>query len=252
MAFDLKSIAKGPAVSPPRLVVYGPHGIGKTSLVSEAPEPIVLFTEDGRGALNVATWPTIARTWDDVKSAIESLLSGDHGFETFGLDSLDWLEPIVWAETARRNNWESVESPGYGKGYLAADDVWREFLDGLMALRDRGMQVILIAHEQVKRFDDPTSEPYDRYSLKLQPRAAALVQEWADAVLFMSQKTYTAKSDIGFNKTIARGVGAGERFLFTEERPAFVSKNRYGLPSEIAAPKGRAYTSLAAKMFPSA
>jgi hypothetical protein len=54
------------------------------------------------------------------------------------------------------HNQPDIESFGYGKGYLAALDTWRSFLDGVNALRDeRGMGVILIAHAEIKRFDSP-------------------------------------------------------------------------------------------------
>jgi len=33
--------------------------------------------------------------------------------------------------------------------------------------------------------------------------------------------------------TRTRAVGSGERVLYTEERPAWLAKNRYGLPSEM-------------------
>jgi hypothetical protein len=38
------------------------------------------------------------------------------------------------------------------------------------------------------------------------------------------------KSDVGFNKKVTRALGSGERVLYTAERPAFLAKNRYGLP----------------------
>jgi hypothetical protein len=176
-----------------------------------------------------------ADTWEDVTDALEALAMQEHSFGTLAVDSLDWLEPIVWAETCRRNSWNDIEQPGYGKGYLAAQDVWRQFLDGLEFLRtQKGMGYILIAHSLIKRFDAPDAEPYDRYMLKLQQRAADLITENCDAVLFANFKTYTATSEVGFNKKVRRGVGTGERIMFTEERPAFVAKNRYGLPAEMS------------------
>jgi len=249
MAFDLSSITRGPQITPPRLIVYGPHGLGKTTFLSEAPAPILLPTEDGKGKIDIASFP-LARSWADVVSALVTLRDQPHEFGTAGTDSLDWLEPIVWAETCRRNNWADIETPGYGKGFGAADDVWREFFQMLSDLRDkRGMQVILTAHSQIKPFNDPSSEPYDRYSIKLQTRASALAQEWSDAVLFLNQKSYIQKDKKGFDKVIARGVGLGERVIYTEERPSHLAKNRYGLPPEIAVPRGAMYSTLAKHLF---
>lgn len=252
MSFNLQSIRRGPAISPPRVVIYGPHGVGKTTFLSEAPSPILLPTEDGIAKLDIASFP-IARKYSEVREAIATLQNESHEFQTLGIDSLDWLEPIVWKETCERNGWDDIEKPGYGKGYLAAADVWRELFDSLVQLRDtKGMQVVLTAHTEIKRFDDPGSEPYDRYQIKLQPRASAIVQEWADAVLFCNYKVYTQKTDVGFKKVITRGVGLGERVLYTEERPSHYAKNRYDLPAEIAMPKGQSYANFAQHAFSTA
>jgi hypothetical protein len=111
---------------------------------------------------------------------------------------------------------------------------WREILDGLDALRnDRKMAVIVIAHCAIKRFDSPEVEPYDRYQPKLQDRSSAILREWADAVLFGNYKTLVKKDDVGFSKTSNRGISTGERLLYTNERPAYMAKNRYSLPDHI-------------------
>lgn len=246
MAFDLKAVARGVKQSPPRLAIYGPHGIGKTTFVAQAPSPLLLQTEDGEGLLDVPR-TGILKTFTEVQEVLAALYMDDHQYQTLGIDTIDWLEPIVWAEACQRNGWKDIETPGYGKGYLAANDVWREFFAGLVALRDaRNMSVILVAHAEVKTFNDPSADPYDRYQIKLQKGASALMQEWSDAVLFANFKTYTTKTDAGFNKKVTKGIGSGERVLHTEERPAYYAKNRYGLPPEITF----SYADFSAAMYP--
>lgn len=233
MAISLSSLRRGVQHKPARVTIYGTHGIGKTSLAASAPSPIFLQTEDGAGALNIATFGLL-RTYADVMDAIGELYTQPHDFETIVVDSLDWLEPLIWAQAAKDNGWKDLETPGYGKGYIAASDYWRGLLDGLTALRDeKRMTVILLAHADVKRFDSPDTEPYDRYILKLHQRASALVQEHVDCLLFANYRVSTVKTDLGFNKKAVRGVGGGDRLLYTEERPAFLAKNRYGLPDTL-------------------
>lgn len=233
MAISLSSLNRSTTAKPPRIVLYGPHGVGKTTFAATAPNPVVIQTEDGLGALDVANFP-LARTFGDVMEAFGALYTEDHDFETLIVDSLDWLEPLIWAETAKRNNWSDLETPGYGKGYLAALDVWREYLDAVNGLRDdKNMAVIQTAHAQITRFDSPETDPYDRYGIKLQKRASELVQEHADMVLFANFKVSVTKTDAGFNKKVTRGIGAGQRTLYTEERPAFLAKNRHRLPPEL-------------------
>lgn len=242
MAISLASLNRVDTPKPPRIVLYGPHGIGKNTFLAGCPNPVLVDIEGGQPAnAPVNAFPQ-ARSFGDVMEALSVLYTEDHDFRTVGVDSLDWLEPLVWAEAIRRNNetpgnkqWNSIEDAGYGKGYIAALDVWRDYLDAVNALRnDKGMIVVQTAHAEVKRFDSPETEPFDRYQIKLQKSASALVQEHADMVLFANFKHATAKTEVGANKTVVRGIGVGSRTLYTEERPAFLAKNRHGLPPELA------------------
>lgn len=231
MAFDLKSIRKNEALAAPRIMVYGVEGIGKSTFAAGSPSPIFILTEDGLGSLQVDHFP-LAKSYEDVLAAIDTLYNEKHAFKTVALDSLDWLENMIWRDVESKHEAKEL---AYGKGAVIAAEKWREVLDGLNALRnDKGMAVILIAHTTVKRYDNPETEPYDRFQPKLQDRSNALIREWCDAVMFANYKTIVKKDDVGFNKTVARGVSTGERMLFTSERPAYMAKNRYSLPDSIA------------------
>ena len=230
MAFDLSSIKRGQDIRPPRIFIYGVEGIGKTTFAAGAPAPIFIQTEDGQGALDVARFP-MAHSVDNVRAALTTLYTEPHEFQTVVLDSADWLEQIVAREVETKHEAKDL---AYGKGALKQAEIWQELLAGFNALRnDRNMSVILIGHSQVKRFDSPETEPYDRYTPKLQERSNALVREWADAVLFANYRTLIKKDDVGFNKQVTRGIGTGERLLFTAERPAYMAKNRYAFPESL-------------------
>ena len=229
----LKSIVSGRQPLPPRLLLYGTEGIGKSTFGAQAPAPIFIQTEDGLSEISCDKFP-LATSFDDVMASLNCLLTEQHDYQTVVVDSLDWLEPLVWQHACKINNWSTIEEPGYGKGYIAALDLWRQYLDWINALReDRRMMVVQLAHTDIKRFDSPEHEPYDRYVIKLHARAAALLQEHADVVMFANYRISTVKSDVGFNKKVTRALGSGERVLYTAERPAFLAKNRYGLPDVL-------------------
>ena len=230
MAFNLASIQKSTGLKAPRVLIYGSHGLGKTTFGAGAPSPIFILTEDGLGSIKSEHFP-LATAFQHVLDAISSLYSEDHKFQTVVLDSLDWLDNLIWLDINAKHDQKDL---AYGKGAMIAAEYWRNLLEGLNALRDnKNMAVILIAHSEIKRFDSPEVEPYDRYQPKLQARSSALVQEWCDAVLFANFKTIVKKDDVGFNKTVSRGITTGERLIYTTEKPAYLAKNRFGLPESI-------------------
>ena len=110
----------------------------------------------------------------------------------------------------------------------------------MSALRDqRGMTVIMLAHEEIKSFSDPERDSYDRYRLRLHKRAAEMVVEHADVVGFMNYVTTIRKEKAGYNKETAKASGAGLRTLYLTERPAFTAKNRFDMPDSMLVKRGR-------------
>lgn len=250
MAISLASLRRAKADQPPRTMIHAGQGLGKTSLGAEFPAAVFLQFEEGTPAGVELDSFGLLSSYDEGIEALKALHEGEHSFQTIVVDSVDKLEPLVWANVCQLNNWQSIESPGYGKGYVEADYQWRDFLAWLLALRrDRGMAIVLLAHSDVMRFDDPQTQSYSRYVTRLHKRAAAILEDEMDAILFINTDVTIEKEDKGFNKSRARGIGGGTRWIFTEQRPAFMAKNRYGMPPKIMFKKGDGFNELA-KWFP--
>lgn len=235
----LAKLQRGRASKPPRIMCYGVEGIGKSTFGSQAPKPVFIQTEDGLDEIDCDRFP-IATKFEEVVSALADLGREQHDYETVVLDSADWLERLIFDRLCAEHNTSSIEqvAGGFSKGYTLALTYWREILSHLDALRNqRGMVVLLIAHSKVERFEDPESSPYDRYTPRLHKHAAALVSEWADAVLFATRKIRTQSEDAGFNRkrTIAHAIGkaGGERILRCVGGPSCVAKNRFGITEDL-------------------
>mgnify|MGYP000858677005 CR=1 FL=1 len=229
MAFDLKSISKTKRMRAPKIVIAGPGKIGKTTFASEAPNAVGILTEDGADAVDASAFP-LCKSLQDVYSAITTLLKDKHEFSSVFIDSLDWLEPLLHKHVCEANKWVNIETPGYGKGYIAAADEWRTLLSGLEALRsERNMAIILIGHDKIKRYESPLTEGYDQFTLKLHDRAGALVQEWADVIGYAGYRIFTSKTDAGFGNKETKATTTGERILHVEPHPAHCGGNRFGL-----------------------
>lgn len=233
----LTQIQRGRASKPPRILIYGTEGIGKSTFGAEAPRPIFIQTEDGLDEINCDRFP-LATSYEQVSAALQELRTAEHDYESVVIDSLDWLERLVWDSLCQEYGVSSIEKVdgGYARGYTHALKHWREIISHLNALRNqKGMVVVLIAHSKVERFEDPEAASYDRYSPRLHKHAGALVSEWCDAVLFATRRIRTQSEDAGFNRkrNIAHAVGRDERILRCVGGPSCVAKNRYGITEEL-------------------
>lgn len=227
----LASVTKGIVSAPYRLVIMGVDGVGKSTFAADAPAPIFLGVEDGNDHLDVARFPT-PESWQDILDAIRTLTADAHEYRTLAVDTLDWVEPHVWkhvCDAAGLSNIEEIGG-GYGKGYVAALDLWRVFLAALERLQAaKKMHVLLIAHTLVKPFRNPEGPDYERYILKLHQGAAGLCREWAKGVYFAKYETFAEKDR---TKRI-KGVSTGARLLYTQWSAAYDAKDRYGIPEML-------------------
>jgi hypothetical protein len=232
----LEGVRKGRNPRPPKVVVYGGPKVGKSTFGASIPNAIFVQTEEGLDALDVHAFP-LAASYADVRNAIVALAKEEHAYKAIVLDSLDWLEPLIWDHVCKQAGVESIEQVGggYGKGYGEALKVWRQFLDGLDYLRDhKRMSVVLIAHDEIRKFEPVDSEPYDYAALKLHKKAAGLIEEWADVIGYAKLRTLIRTEDKAFGAKHSRAVALGDvRELHVGQNPAYVSGNRYGLPDVL-------------------
>lgn len=225
----LANVVRGRQERPVRVVLYGVEGVGKSTFAADAPAPIFLCAEDGTAHLDVTRFPT-PRTWHEALDALTILAREEHSYKTLAIDSLDWLEPICWAHVCQVHGKRNIEDFGYGKGYVHALDEWRQLLARLDVLTRTGMNVVLLAHSAVRRKDNPDSDAFDRYVIKMHDKAAALLMEWADAVLF-AQHELRVIHDRQRNKS--KGQSSGARVMRTTWTAAYDAKNRFGLPETL-------------------
>ena len=115
-------IVKGVRPSPRRIMLYGPHGIGKGTWASKAPSPIFLDIEGGLEDTECERTDRLGSI-DQVNEALTWLVSGDHDYKTCVVDTVDWLEQLIHKQIVKdegKNNVKSIADIGYGKGYARA------------------------------------------------------------------------------------------------------------------------------------
>ncbi|HEU5019660.1 MAG TPA: ATP-binding protein [Pseudolabrys sp.] len=264
MALSISDLKKVRADLPPRILFYGPPGIGKTTIASEFPDPVFLQIEDGTpGDVELNSFGKLD-TFEQVMGYLEVLYNDDHDFKTVVIDSVTEMQRLVFAETGARGDdegktYERIEDFPYGKGYVYAMAVWGDFLQGLdMLRRDRGMTVVLIAHSIIGAFNDPESASYDQYQLAIHSSAKnnadhrGLIERDMDAIILMKKNVATKSENkqgvaTTKEKTVVRtrATGGDTVLLHTVGKPAFTAKNRYGIPAQIRYDKGKGFEALA-------
>lgn len=229
----LPNVIKGKRKSPRRVLLYGTHGIGKSTWAAAAPKPIVIATEDGLDDVGVDRTPLLTKTIDVGRWLIELGGEEQHGYETVVIDTLDWLERLIWQATCEEHGKKSIEEFGYGKGYVIALKRWESLLHMLDGVRSRGLNVVLLAHAKIEKFSPPDADPYDRWQPDLHKSVAPMLQEWCDEVLFATYQVHTVKREQGFGQARVRAIGDGERIVLTCEKPTHAAKRRIALPDEL-------------------
>lgn len=251
----LGAVKRGKVSLAQRVLIYGGEGTGKSTLASGAPDPIWLDIEGGSIHLDVAryTWNDgpmghVPATYEQVLSALDELVNTQHGFKTVVIDTADKLESLIWAHVvaeAKNSQITSIEDFGFGKGYVAALDTWRDLIKRLDDLRSRNIHVILIAHAQIKPFRNPTGDDFDRWQLRCHDKAGGLLKDWADVVGFMVHDEWVKKDK---NAPRAKGFSSGKRMLMTERTAAYDAKSRLPLPKEIEIDIGNPWAPIAAAL----
>lgn len=231
----LSAIRQSKVDSALRWLIIGVDKIGKSTFGSEAPGPIFMSAERGLDRLDVPMYPE-PENFKEVLEIVDDLTFSDHQYKTLVIDSIDWIEPLIWKEVCQKANATDIEAVGGGfqKGYIAAVDVWRLLLARLERLRDtKNMEIGLIAHAMIANFDNPAGPSYKRFQAAIHQKAYDPIKQWVDVIGFaMAEDVYGP--DAGVKKGKIKGVSTGKRLLHLERTAAFDAGNRLGLPPVIA------------------
>lgn len=226
------NITSGKQARAQRVVIYGTEGIGKSTLAAQFPDPLFIDTEGSTSNMDVKRMdkPT---SWTMLMNQIAFVKANPTVCKTLVIDTIDWAESLAIESVCSMHGKRGIEDFGYGNGYTYVREEMGRLLDKLQELVDIGINVVLTAHSQLRKFEQPDEDgAYDRYELKLgkktSSQTAPVVKEWCDLLLFCNYKTMVMTSES--KKKKATG---GQRVMYTTHHPAWDAKNRHGLPDEL-------------------
>jgi hypothetical protein len=233
---DLKNVYPKVIYVPPKIILYGRNGIGKSRFASCAPSPIFLDLDENIYELSVSsnkTFGVTLKTYEDVMAFLGTLFNQDHEFKTLVVDSLSSLEKLVIEKVLKDNKVSSLASFQYGQGYQKMMPLWDQFLEKLKNLWEhKKIMVIMLAHFKEKREEHLTGASYMQYQINLYEKASELLRNWCSCVLFAEDEIELTNETVEFNRKISK-VKSSTRVLHTDGGTTFLAKNTYNLPSKL-------------------
>ena len=230
------NVTQGAIYTAQKVVIYGPEGIGKTTLAQQFPDPVFIDTEESTKGYVVRriTRPdggVTPSSWTMLLEMVQAVRDGAISCRTLVVDSLDWAESLCITHICAKNKKDGIEDFGYGKGYTYLEEEFGKLLNALSEVIGKGIHVVCTAHAFMRRVELPEETgAYDHWELKLEKKTAALVKEWADMVLFCNYKTIVTKGSNPMEKAKASG---GQRMMHAAHTPWWDAKNRHQLPDDM-------------------
>ena len=234
---SLAGVKRGRLDVAQRVLGFGAEKVGKSTWASGAPGAVFLCPENGTAHLDIERLPT-PETWSEVFEVLALVERGDPKWKTIVIDPVNWLEDLAWAHLVEGPGRPVTEQTrdkiekyggGYKKGYEAAAGLWRQLVKDLEANHyAKGRNVVFLAHSYVKNFKDPSGVEYERYEVQMHQKAAGLLKQWVDDILFFRHEVL-AKAEGG--KTVA--VATGVHVVHTQWSKAWDAGNRSSLPEEL-------------------
>ena len=222
------SIRKGPQARAIRTVIYGPEGIGKSTLASQFPDVVFVDFEHGTDSMDVARFEP-PESFDGVLTLLSSI-SQEDVCKTVVLDTADKLEQLISRHVCERYEVRSIEAPGFGKGYTYLAEAWIELMKVCDNVIDSGKNIVFVAHAQMRKFEQPDEMgAYDRWELKLSKKTSPLLKEWSDMLLFCNYKTNVVTDE----KTKSKKAIGGKRVMYSTHNPCWDAKNRFNFPDSM-------------------
>ena len=221
-----------------RIGVFGPGGIGKTTLSATAPGPVAFIDLDDSlpilkpslGDLDVRRVESIDG-WQDVRDVLHG--EGWDEIRTMVIDSATKAEELALAWTLANVPHDKqdvrvqrIEDYGYGKGYQHVYETFLSLLGDLDAHVRAGRNVVLIMHDCTATVPNPKGEDYIRWEPRLQSPTSGKasirlrVREWLDHLLFVGYDVQCEKKHEG------KARGSGTRTIYPQEMPYCMAKSR--------------------------
>lgn len=164
---------------PPRTMIYGSPGIGKSTFGCSAVEPVFIPTEAGVENMDVARFP-VAATLADFLASLKSVASGDHDYKTVVIDTVNGLMDLYYND--RKSTADFRNYGGFAGWREVAQSIKTDVLTLLDQCQRRGMYVILLAHTGTFKRKNPLGDDVETAGPSIPKWVWEVVQGWLDVI----------------------------------------------------------------------
>ena len=163
-------IIRGKLPCAKKVLIYGPEGIGKSTFAAHFPAPLFIDTEGSTKEMDVARTPAPS-SWTMLLEQVAYVKQHPDICRTLVVDTLDWAEQMCVAHICALHNKTGIEDFGYGNGYVYSKEEFGRLLNRLEEVVQGGVHVVLTAHAQMRKFEQPDEMgAYDRWGKRPHPR----------------------------------------------------------------------------------
>jgi hypothetical protein len=266
----LSGVTSGRTQTGIRIVIAAQEKMGKTTLCSGAPSPLLIPLEVGFAGVTVNKTGML-QSWEEVQQLMGEIYTmcqaRQFAFKTLIFDSGTALERYIHDAIIRRDpayrpgskkiiTMESAHG-GYGKAYNLANEEFDSFLQwaDVMAVHF-GINIVITCHVFSSKVMDPTSGEYDSWDLLLHsPKnnktygKRERITQWADIVGFLYEPVFVSKTD-NMVRAVSQNKG---RVLGLSRTPGYNAGNRFGVVGEypIPGPPANGWNALAQAIYQS-
>lgn len=225
-------VQKGKTRQARRIVLYGPGGVGKSTLAANLSKVGIkpLFLDLAHGTEDLDTDRVAIDTFSDVRDALAS----DDLWKSYSAVVLDtasdcqeavsqWVIQNVPHEKPNKAI-RSIEDYGFGKGYRHIYEASVKLLGDLDRHVRQGRHVVVIAHECISTVPNPDGEDFLRYEPRLQAGKSGeasvrhRLKEWCDDMFFINFDQHVGDD--------GKVVGSGTRTIYGNAMPTHWAKSR--------------------------